>query len=758
MKRAGLILLAVLAFDVSIFANELVLNKGIEYSYQNRPYQPGIEKSINWHRAESLISPPGRNGRNYLWFKLPIPDKPGASNALYLNRSYDSFEVFIGQQKLYSFGDVSAQQTELETGHPFHLIQLPQNLSANHLLISVYTVHERIGISGVARLNTMQKHIRRVALDNFDELLVSFLLFTVGIFSLSLLIKQEQRAMLISYGVYAVIAALWTFSFSHFKQILFTMPSFWYHIETLAFSIMAIPLSFLFAKTFKSRFRIIVKIQWVANAALCFVCWALYGLDQMRLADIGSIFQFTMLINLVLWYIFVFGSASFNNRDEVILVVGACLMGFTAFFDLFSALNLLGSVPTLVHWGFFIFTISMLFKIDSMLFASLRARKNAEEANEAKSRFLAYMSHELRTPLNAVSSMTELLLRSDLDNRQRTFSATIAKATRSLAATLDDILDISLLEEEQVAIKQEPFKIRAIIDEVIQLLSEKANQTSNVVYQVVARQVPIAVMGDARRLRQVLLNLVNNALNYTQRGQIGITVNLDSSDNKPLLLHFKVFDNGPGIPPEKLPKIFERYMRVDDLVGARGTGLGLAISKRLIELMGGSIQAETSERGSSFEFSLKMGNVAGFSRPIPETTEAPMAPAILDGAKCSILLVEDEALSLMGMQALLEELGYVSQGAPDGIVACDLLAKNQYDIVMLDVRMPNMDGLELTRFIYDTYSDERPFIVGISGDVFKKSIETYRQVGMDYFISKPVTLASLQGAIETWHQQNRVPR
>ncbi|MBX3486570.1 MAG: response regulator [Candidatus Paracaedibacteraceae bacterium] len=363
-----------------------------------------------------------------------------------------------------------------------------------------------------------------------------------------------------------------------------------------------------------------------------------------------------------------------------------------------------------------------------------RTIEEAEKASQTKSKFIASLNHELRTPLNGVMGMANLLMDTQLDERQRQYVETILTSTNMLLTLVNDVLDVSKIASGKLEIEKVEFNLITILSNTQNILkSLTVSKGLDFSYEV-APDVPVNLIGDQVRLQQILVNLINNAIKFTDQGYVKVFVQLNSTDSDHVVLHFRVSDTGIGIPAEVIPKLFQDFTQASAATVRTygGTGLGLSICKKLVALMGGDIGVQSSmDKGSTFWFTL----------PFP-TAAAASDPTLLDQnvnlPHLNVLVAEDNIINQQVIQGILQNLGQTVTIAKNGVDALARLDQDKFDLIFMDINMPEMDGIVATQKIRGLDDKKELPVIAFTADTMTTSKQEFMDMGFTDVASKPI--------------------
>ena len=366
---------------------------------------------------------------------------------------------------------------------------------------------------------------------------------------------------------------------------------------------------------------------------------------------------------------------------------------------------------------------------------AVEATRIAEDVVKAKQQFLSNMSHEIRTPMNAIIGFTKVLLKTELSDKQKEYLTAIKISGEALTVVVNDILDLAKVDSGKMTFEQIPFKIETSISAMLHLFETKIKEKNLELIKIYDKNIPDVLIGDPVRLHQIILNLFSNAVKFTSQGTITVGVKVLNDEEEHVTIEFAISDTGIGIPEENIETIFEVFQQASSgtarLYG--GTGLGLAIVKQLVESQGGTINVKSKlDEGTTFSFVLSFQKTT--ETVLEHQGEIKFDPNIKN---IKVLVVEDIALNRLLMNTILDEFGFEHDVASNGKIAIEKLQHNTYDIILMDLQMPEMNGFEATEYIRNIMNSKIP-IVALTADVTTVDLAKCRSVGMNDYLSKPV--------------------
>ena len=372
-------------------------------------------------------------------------------------------------------------------------------------------------------------------------------------------------------------------------------------------------------------------------------------------------------------------------------------------------------------------------------------KSKAENAMKSKQQFLSNMSHEIRTPMNAIIGFTKVVLKTDLSAKQKEYLTAIKMSGDALIVLINDILDLAKVDAGKMTFEQTPFKMASSLSAMLHLFETKIQENNIEFVKEHDKNIPEILIGDPVRLRQIILNLVSNAVKFTTKGKITVSVRLLSEDEAKACIEFTITDTGIGIAENKIENIFENFQQASSgtsrLFG--GTGLGLAIVKQLIESQGGSVSVKSKiDEGSTFSFILSFQKTKDKPDPDPDSYQdyreaIELAELDTKMKNIKVLVVEDMVLNQLLMKTILDDFGFERDVASNGKIAIEKLQSKSYDIILMDLQMPEMNGFEATDYIRNTMNSNIP-IIALTADVTTVDLAKCKAVGMNDYIAKPI--------------------
>lgn len=467
-----------------------------------------------------------------------------------------------------------------------------------------------------------------------------------------------------------------------------------------------------------------------------------------------AIFMLHMVVNFLFHWKYI-------HQKKRIAIVCAFVIEFivTGLTMIDSSLLLAGMGLTLIAVAFYMVLENPDIKLVEL---AREEKKKAEEANASKSAFLSVVSHEIRTPMNAIVGMTELLLEEEHDEKSEKYLNNIKTSGDSLLMIVNDLLDQSKIEAGKMEIIEDVYELKPLLEDVRLIVENRIGEKPIKAEIELDEKLPAKLIGDSLRIRQILINLMNNAVKFTEKGFVRLVIAIEKEDTDGYYIKYTVKDSGQGIREEDKKKLFEAFSQVDQQKNhsKEGTGLGLTISKDFIRLMGGKLCVESVYgEGSEFFFTIKQKKAEDDAKTIEEKKKE-IQPDEFVAHDAKVLLVDDNIINIQVETIMLEMSGVEVDSAGSGAAALEIIQANEYKMIFMDYMMPYMDGVEATeklRALADETDDAKKAdyyrnvpVIALTGDGMEESKELFRKAGMNDFIEKPVVKTKLNGMLLKW--------
>lgn len=564
--------------------------------------------------------------------------------------------------------------------------------------------------------------------------------------------KKRLELRYLAWAIF--LCAFWILSELEIKQLWIENMSVMTNASYWCLMLLPIPMVLYMNQVQKGRYRKLYAVNAIYSMTVFLVETALQVFDIMQFGDqilfvhVGIIFTIISVIGTI-----TLDFVKKRIRDYLAVGIGIC--GFLLLSTIEIILYYMQtkfSNGTLLAVGLMFLLVMASIKTGQDILLAEKKKQQAISAKEAEERFLANMSHEIRTPMNAIVGMTEILLRGDLTEEQKEYLNNIKSSGNALVSIINDILDVSKIEAGKMELVDDVYATRPMLSDIEKIIKTRIGDKPIELLCDVDKDVPDLLYGDGLRIRQIIINLANNAVKFTESGHIKITVKAERTENERMAIFMSVADTGQGIKPEDLKRLFGAFQQVDALKnkGKEGTGLGLTISSQLVEMMGGRLEVRSEYgKGSEFFFTIYQQTV---SEDMVWKQEADEDVMNFTAPEAKILLVDDNEVNRKVAVGLLEPLQMQIDTALNGRDALSKIQQKEYHMVFMDHMMPVMDGVEATRRLREMESEycQGLPVIALTANAMKEAQTLFLEAGMNGFVAKPIVMKQICQAIRQW--------
>lgn len=747
----------------------------------------------NWLLQPIFQQPFSVSDDHFVWLAISLPTVTSVSDSLFIPGIDQLFEAYVQGEKIYTFGALDQVEERRFLGWGWHLLPLRPEWSGQTLLLRIYSEDETIGLTGKPLLVNGQALKLQIVQNDLFAAFCSFFFLLVGVLYLATYFWGRKLTEYLYFSLFALAMGLYTLTQTKIKLLLLPQPLFWTYLDLLTLYSLPLWIVAFLASLLNAGRENLLRILWLINVVFLIGTILADQLSLYPLIRTVTYFNYLELITLAGLFWVTAQQLRKKNQDARLFAFGFALFFIAALLDVVGSIQFRLLPFKVVHIGMLLFILTLIFllmqrfarthrkllvyshelemkenelikhrtQLEQMVSEQTQqlseAKTAAEDANRAKSEFLAVMTHELRTPMNGIIGISEYLLDTKLASEVREKLELIHSSAQMLLSLINNILDYSKLEAEKTYLEALPLQIASVIRDATTILVPQSKKKGLQLTWNVAKDARQWLIGDPYRLRQILLNLIGNGIKFTQRGAVSVDVTIDAQTSTTLTLRISVTDSGIGISPEQQRQLFSSFSQGDFSISRHygGTGLGLAISQKLVHLMGGDIGVVSSpDKGSTFWFTTtltKPHDSVVAANVLPDISSPPSAK-LPPTNKFHILVVDDHEINRKLTVAVLHKGGYQATTAASGAEALTALAAVHYDAVLMDVQMPGVSGLDVTRAIRSGQShvlNPAIPIIAMTAHILPADQNKCLLAGMNDYIPKPFHKAQLYKAIES---------